>query len=184
MRRSDEFYTFCDVPVETVLSKRLEEATSAVKRIPEAAIKTANEAAIVDQLTKKHAFIVPNLDFDSISVEAEARMVPGSYFPRTFFTEPHKKYEKKAYIFRLPFSGDPIFLRCYESSRTLSPKRAYLDNEALCFEFVDIRGDKDEITTFRDATLQHFRRYLPSVAARKTMIFFQALGHQFGEARP
>jgi len=165
MRRADEFHTFFDVRIEDALSKAGGDLTGSLRRLPASSLSNDNEDELAARLAERFALEVPHLDFDSVKVEQSTTMVPAEHFPITFSADPGKSYEKKTAIFRIPYRGDPAFLRCYHSTRSMNPARVFLDGSEVCFEVLSLRFDMDEIERDRDAVLAHLQRFLPPVAS-------------------
>ncbi len=165
VRRSDEFSTFFKIRVEDVLAKDGAGLAEAVKRLPSSSLSDRNEEDLAEHVSDPFEIEVPGLDFDAMTVEQSTTRVPAEHFPPDYYVEPGKSYEKKTVIFRIPYRGDPTFLRCYSSARSLNPACVFLDHGDVCFEVLSLSLDRNEIERERDATLQHLRRFLPPVAS-------------------
>lgn len=164
VRRRDEFITFFDLRVDDVLSKAGGGLADAVQRLAPSSLASGNEESLAATLAARFELEVPHLDFDAMTVEQGTTMVPAEHFPATYFVRPGKSYEKKTVVFRIPYRGDPTFLRCYDATRSMNPARVFRDGEDVCFEVLSLSFDRDEIERDRDATLLHLQRFLPPVA--------------------
>ena len=164
MHRPDEFRTFCDIPVSNALGDAGDELADAVKCLSVDALSNDNDEDLAACLADRFAVEVPCLAFDAMTVEQSATMVPAEHFPKSFAVYPGKSYEKKTVIFRIPYRGDPKFLRCYDSTRSMNPARVFLEGSDVCFEVLSLSFDKVEIERGRDAAIQHLKRFLPPVA--------------------
>lgn len=163
-RSPEPFLAFRDRSVWDVLAKMGERVSESARRISDARLASANEEALAAELASQHELAVPHLDVERMTVDYGSRMVPAEHFPISYGAERGKSYEKKTVIFRIPYQGDPVFLRCHDSRLSVNPPRIFLSEGSVCFEILVLDMDKDKIEEERDHVLRHLREYLPAVA--------------------
>lgn len=164
MGHRSEFRPFHEFPVDQVFTRWSAALQDTVNALPESALAAGNEDELVEQITREQALEVPYLAFDEIRVIEQRRTVPGSAFPMRYGADQHKSYERETYIFSIPYRGDPVFLRCYDSTRRITGHHKFwLERGDLSFEVFEFSPTPESIARERDAQIGFLRDFLPAV---------------------
>ena len=128
------FLAFQGPSVDDVLAAKEDAVAASVGALPLDLMIRRGEEELAAEMAASHVQGVPTLDFAGITVRPASRMVPAEHFPVSFTVTPGRSYEKKTFIFSVPYTGAPAFLRCHGPSVSLAPKKVALGGGRVSWE--------------------------------------------------
>jgi len=110
-------------------------------------ILNVNESEYVKYLVNRYQVELLFLDFDSISISNNEKMVPAEQFPSEFYNIlPGKSYRKPIIIYHIPYSGNEELLRYLPTQYFLnSDLYVYLKDQCICFELINFDNNLEKI---------------------------------------
>lgn len=123
-------------PLSQIFLDRQQEMVAQIEREKESYLAQVNEQDYVAHITSQFSFLVPQFDFESMTVDQEERMIAAERFPRGYSVFSGKSYPKPVVIYQIPFVGDDRLLRARPSTRPSWQPQVYVRNGHVCFNII------------------------------------------------
>lgn len=106
-----------------------------------------NETKYINHLINQFTVKPINIDFENIfSDPPYEKQIPAEYFRDALFhVRAGESYPTQAFIYHLPYTGNPDLFQCRPSAYILWATEVFLKDQYLCFEVFSLRDDVEEI---------------------------------------
>lgn len=154
------FHAFMDEAFDSYLRRNNERIRSRIEGESEEYIIGVNEDEYADFLTEEFEIQPLVLKIDERDVKTTKVSVPAKVFPRSYNVQLGKSYNRDYLIVRIPYSGNGELFRCRPSTFLRWSPKVFLEDDRLCFGFVDFDYNADEITKRVDKNISDLRQWL------------------------
>lgn len=134
------------------LDETLRRFTSDIRKEIESDREALNmsEAEYVNKKINQYRIDQLNLFPDRVSVSQKEYPIPSQYFPSGYLVSRGKSYPKPVLTFRLPFNGNPQWLRYKPSTYLVWSDEVSISNNEIIFEIINFDNNVDLIKRERD----------------------------------
>ncbi len=144
-RASKSFSMFMGDQVNDFLAQKRKALQSTIEHIKAEDFLELDEMDLINDLVDKFKVDAPVIDFENISVSSYEKQIPAEHFPQGIYVRQGKSYLKQVVIYHLPFTGNDELFRFTPSHFMLWSPEVYIEDQNVCFEFVNFGGDIEEI---------------------------------------
>ncbi len=144
-RASNGFSIFMGEQVIELLVQKKKALQNTIEHIKATDFLEMDETDLVNSLVDKFKVDAPVIDFDNISISSYEQQIPAEQFPQGFFVRQGKSYSRQVVVYHLPFTGNDELFQFTPSQFMLWSPEVYIEDQNVCFEIVNFRGDTEEI---------------------------------------